>query len=56
VQASGLSGRGVRPADFDNYGARRDHHEVTMRGSFTPGPRVWCLSCSRAAATLAASI
>jgi aconitate hydratase len=26
--------RGVAPADFNSYGARRGHHEVMMRGTF----------------------
>ena len=26
--------RGVEPADFNNYGTRRGHHEVMMRGTF----------------------
>ena len=29
-----LQGRGVEPADFNQYGARRGHHEVMMRGTF----------------------
>jgi aconitate hydratase len=29
-----LQGEGVRPADFNSYGARRGHHEVMMRGTF----------------------
>jgi aconitate hydratase len=29
-----LQARGVRPADFNSYGARRGHHEVMMRGTF----------------------
>lgn len=29
-----LRGRGVQPADFNSYGARRGHHEVMMRGTF----------------------
>jgi aconitate hydratase len=29
-----LVGRGVKPADFNSYGARRGNHEVMMRGTF----------------------
>ncbi len=29
-----LQARGVGPADFNSYGARRGHHEVMMRGTF----------------------
>jgi aconitate hydratase len=29
-----LQGRGVGPADFNQYGARRGHHEVMIRGTF----------------------
>ncbi len=29
-----LVARGVQPADFNSYGARRGHHEVMMRGTF----------------------
>jgi aconitase A len=29
-----LLGRGVEPRDFNQYGARRGHHEVMMRGTF----------------------
>ncbi|TAJ17943.1 MAG: aconitate hydratase AcnA [Planctomycetota bacterium] len=29
-----LQSRGVKPADFNSYGARRGHHEVMMRGTF----------------------
>jgi aconitate hydratase len=29
-----LQGRGVTPAEFNSYGARRGHHEVMMRGTF----------------------
>ena len=29
-----LQARGVQPADFNSYGARRGHHEVMMRGTF----------------------
>ncbi len=29
-----LVGRGVAPADFNSYGARRGNHEVMMRGTF----------------------
>jgi aconitate hydratase A / 2-methylisocitrate dehydratase len=29
-----LIGRGVSPADFNSYGARRGNHEVMMRGTF----------------------
>jgi aconitate hydratase len=29
-----LQGRGVAPADFNQYGARRGHHEVMIRGTF----------------------
>ncbi|MEO8477164.1 MAG: aconitate hydratase AcnA [Actinomycetota bacterium] len=29
-----LRGRGVEPADFNSYGARRGNHEVMMRGTF----------------------
>jgi aconitate hydratase len=29
-----LIGRGVTPADFNSYGARRGNHEVMMRGTF----------------------
>jgi aconitate hydratase len=29
-----LIGRGVEPADFNSYGARRGNHEVMMRGTF----------------------
>ncbi|MGI9216421.1 MAG: aconitate hydratase AcnA, partial [Hydrogenophaga sp.] len=29
-----LRARGVQPADFNSYGARRGHHEVMMRGTF----------------------
>jgi aconitate hydratase len=29
-----LQGRGVPPADFNQYGARRGHHEVMIRGTF----------------------
>ncbi len=29
-----LCERGVMPADFNSYGARRGHHEVMMRGTF----------------------
>jgi len=29
-----LQARGVKPADFNSYGARRGHHEVMMRGTF----------------------
>ena len=29
-----LQARGVSPADFNSYGARRGHHEVMMRGTF----------------------
>jgi aconitate hydratase len=29
-----LQERGVRPAEFNSYGARRGHHEVMMRGTF----------------------
>jgi aconitate hydratase len=29
-----LQERGVTPADFNSYGARRGHHEVMMRGTF----------------------
>ena len=29
-----LIARGVKPADFNTYGARRGNHEVMMRGSF----------------------
>ncbi len=39
IQASSPAGqwlraRGVMPADFNSYGARRGHHEVMMRGTF----------------------
>jgi len=39
IQASSPAGqwlreRGVQPADFNSYGARRGHHEVMMRGTF----------------------
>jgi len=30
-----LAERGVAPADFNNYGARRMNHEVMMRGGFS---------------------
>src|SRR5262249_27334220 len=29
-----LQSRGVTPAEFNSYGARRGHHEVMMRGTF----------------------
>ncbi len=29
-----LTDHGVKPADFNSYGARRGHHEVMMRGTF----------------------
>jgi aconitate hydratase len=29
-----LQARGVTPAEFNSYGARRGHHEVMMRGTF----------------------
>ncbi|MGE3579656.1 MAG: aconitate hydratase AcnA, partial [Vicinamibacterales bacterium] len=29
-----LTGHGVKPADFNSYGARRGNHEVMMRGTF----------------------
>ena len=29
-----LMERGVQPADFNSYGARRGHHDVMMRGTF----------------------
>jgi len=29
-----LMDRGVQPADFNSYGARRGHHDVMMRGTF----------------------
>ena len=29
-----LQGRGIQPADFNQYGARRGHHEVMIRGTF----------------------
>ncbi|MBP1705434.1 MAG: aconitate hydratase 1 [Chloroflexi bacterium] len=29
-----LQARGVAPADFNSYGARRGHHEVMLRGTF----------------------
>ena len=29
-----LIGKGVRPSDFNSYGARRGNHEVMMRGTF----------------------
>ncbi len=29
-----LQARGVAPADFNSYGARRGHHEVMVRGTF----------------------
>ena len=29
-----LQGRGVKPVDFNSYGARRGHHEVMVRGTF----------------------
>jgi len=29
-----LIGRGVKPADFNSYGARRGNHEVMVRGTF----------------------
>jgi aconitate hydratase len=29
-----LIGRGVRPVDFNSYGARRGNHEVMVRGTF----------------------
>jgi aconitate hydratase len=29
-----LIGKGVQPADFNSYGARRGNHEVMMRGTF----------------------
>ena len=29
-----LIGKGVGPADFNSYGARRGNHEVMMRGTF----------------------
>src|SRR6185436_76472 len=29
-----LIARGVTPADFNQYGARRGHHDVMMRGTF----------------------
>jgi aconitate hydratase len=29
-----LQSRGVEPADFNQYGARRGHHEVMIRGTF----------------------
>ncbi len=29
-----LVGRGVKPADFNTYGARRGNHEIMMRGTF----------------------
>jgi len=29
-----LIGRGVKPSDFNSYGARRGNHEVMMRGTF----------------------
>ena len=29
-----LQDRGVRPLEFNSYGARRGHHEVMMRGTF----------------------
>ena len=29
-----LQARGVKPADFNSYGARRGNHEVMMRGTF----------------------
>jgi aconitate hydratase len=29
-----LQGRGVQPVDFNQYGARRGHHEVMIRGTF----------------------
>jgi aconitate hydratase A / 2-methylisocitrate dehydratase len=29
-----LEAHGVRPADFNTYGARRGHHEVMVRGTF----------------------
>ena len=31
-----LVGLGVKPADFNSYGARRGNHEVMVRGAFTP--------------------
>ncbi len=34
-----LQGRGVQPADFNQYGARRGHHEVMIRGTFA-NPRI----------------
>ncbi len=32
--AAYLTSKGVRPADFNSYGARRGNHEVMMRGTF----------------------
>ena len=29
-----LIAKGVKPADFNSYGARRGNHEVMMRGTF----------------------
>src|SRR6202051_3755216 len=29
-----LIGRGVKPGDFNSYGARRGNHEIMMRGTF----------------------
>jgi aconitate hydratase len=29
-----LISKGVKPADFNSYGARRGNHEVMMRGTF----------------------
>ncbi|MCC6435940.1 MAG: aconitate hydratase AcnA, partial [Acidimicrobiales bacterium] len=34
-----LQGRGVEPVDFNQYGARRGHHEVMIRGTFA-NPRI----------------
>jgi aconitate hydratase len=39
IKASSPAGKylieqGVKPADFNSYGARRGHHEVMMRGTF----------------------
>lgn len=34
-----LQARGVAPAEFNTYGARRGHHEVMMRGAFS-NPRL----------------
>ena len=32
-----LASHGVKPADFNSYGARRGNHEVMMRGTFANG-------------------